>query len=473
MTAVPEAYYQFIMDYAPYVYVIPPDTPDTEWGKAAFAAAFAIDFLYEAHFNEQFEDRTTEIQTKIVNLADWILTQQSTNDTKLAYGGFKSKENSTDYYSVDACRAIPSLIKAYELTNNTDYLNAAVLAGATFLYNMQHKPSQLGIHDKYYGGFARAVTDADAWLQQMDVESLYGLIALKMLCKHDTTNKSKYETMMTDATGFYRSGFEQLYLYYDPPPSGDAKWHRITPKETTVHDDSFAYALLGFHNHEGWTTTVQKVYNYINAIGPNVQYPAYNPAVCWAGYIDVVSRSPACDYYDAVTAGILWKIRKEQDKPSLWFSMKIIEKHQQEFMYWGVKHEDFSYVENKKAMATVCWLSLMHLNFEEPSTRFTQILRSRGENVTLHPIIETGEKTSYGEPVDIQAIISPTRIGEILIAPGYLIEDYITVYVFASLRQHDKLRWKGKDYEAQSVQPFSLKGEKAHFKVVCRRLISS
>lgn len=473
MTTVPQAYYQFVMDYAPYVYVIPPDTPDPEWGKAAFAAAFAIDFLYEAYFDEQFEDRKTEINSKIVNLADWILTQQCTNQDELAYGGFKSNENSTHYYSIDACRAIPSFLEAYELTNNVNYLNAAVRAAATFLYNMQHKPSELGVHDKYYGGFARAVTNTDEWLQQMDIECLYGLIGLKMLCKHDSANKSKYETMITDGIDFYRSGFEQFYLYYDPPPNGDADWHRVGLNEKTIYDDSFAYALLGLYNYEGWSTTVQKIYNFINAIVASAQYPAYNPAVCWAGYIDVISRSPTCNYYDAVTAGILWKIRKERDKPSLWFSMKIINLHQDQFMYWGVKHDDFGFVENKKAMATVCWLSLMYLNYEEPSTRFTQVLRSKGENVTLYSIVETGEKVSYGEPVDIQAIVSPTRTGEILIESGYLIEDYITAYVFAPLRHHDKLRWKGRDYEVQSVQPFSFKGETAYFKAVCRRLVGS
>ena len=179
MTAVPQAYYQFVMDYAPYVYIIPPNTPDAEWGRAAFAAAFAIDFLYEAYFDQQFEDRRTEIRSKIVSLANWILTQQCTNDAKLAYGGFRSNENSTYYYSVDGCRVIPSLLKAYELTSNADYLNAAVLAGATFLYNMQHKPRELGVHDKYYGGFTRAVTETDAWLQQMDVESGFDWTQIK------------------------------------------------------------------------------------------------------------------------------------------------------------------------------------------------------------------------------------------------------------------------------------------------------
>lgn len=76
MADVPEAYYQFVMDYAPYAYVIPPNTPDSETGRTDFAAAFAIDFLYEAYFNAQFEDRKTEISSKIVSLANWILTQQ-------------------------------------------------------------------------------------------------------------------------------------------------------------------------------------------------------------------------------------------------------------------------------------------------------------------------------------------------------------------------------------------------------------
>ena len=172
MAKVPEAYYQFVMDYAPYVYVVPESGPDMEWGRAAFAAAFAVDFLFEAYFDPQFDARSSEIEAKIVELADWILTQQCTDNQKQAYGGFKSVENSTAYYSVDACRTIPALLKAYELTTNAAYLNSAKLAAITFLRNTQQKPSQLGLHDRYYGGFARAVTLSDAWLVQMDVECM-------------------------------------------------------------------------------------------------------------------------------------------------------------------------------------------------------------------------------------------------------------------------------------------------------------
>jgi len=469
---VPEAYYQFVMDYAPYVYVVPPGVPDIEWGRVSFAAAFAIDFLYEAYSKVQFENRRAEIANKIVSLADWILTQQCTESGKNAYGGFKSTENSTHYYSVDACRIIPSLLKAYKLTGNTAYLDSAKLAGAIFLYNMQHKPSELGIHDKYYGGFARAVTTADVWLQQMDIECLYGLVGLKMLCEYDSSNINKYQTLMREAVDFYRSGFERFYLYYDPLPNGDADWHRVGLNETTIYDDSFAYALLGLYDYEGWSSTVQRVYKFIIAINASAEYPAYNPHICWSGYIDVVSRCPACDYYDAVTAGILWKIRKNHDKPSFEFSMKVIETHPEEFMYWGVKHADYSAVENRKAMATVCWLSMFYLNYETPLTRFTQILLSKGEEVTLFPIVEAADKVSYGETVTIKVIVFPTRIEEILIEPGYFLNDYVTIYTFAPLRVHDKINRKGVDYEVRSVQAFDWKGETVYFKANCRRLIT-
>jgi hypothetical protein len=458
---VPEAYYQFVMDYAPYVYVIPPNIPDPAFGRAAFAAAFAIGFLFEAYSAKQFEDRKIDIYNKIVSLADWILTQQCTDPARKAYGGFKSTEGSTYYYSVDACRVIPSLLKAYELTNDTDYLNSAKLAGATFLKTMQDQQT--------YGGFARAVTIADAWLQQMDIECLYGLVGLKLLAEeYDTTNVSAYQNMMTKAVDFLRKGFENLWLYYDP---SDNEWHRIGLSENEIYDDPFAYALLGLYDYEGWSLTCQKVYDFINSIRASGQYPAYNPAICWAGYIDVISRFSACDYYDAVTSGILWKIRKHHDKPSLEFSMKIIDKHQDQFMFWGVKHADYSYVENKKAMATVCWLSLLYLNYEPPTTRFTQILRQNGETITLYPIKEAQDQTSYGEGLDIKAIVSPARAEEILIEPGYILNDYLTIHVFTPIRQHDKIRRKGVDYEVLDIQAFDWRGETAHFKATLRRLI--
>ena len=539
MGVVPEAYYQFMMHYAPYFYVIatamsqdPPsgqknvtvadgtkfqagypveikddahaewntvasvagnvvtmvnnlaytyyvakngkvEDPDPSYGRGAFPAAFAIDFLYQAYSTSQFSNKQTEIKNKIIELADFILTQQCMDNTKKAYGGFKNAEAGTEYWSIDAGRSIPPLLKAYTLTSTVGYLDAAKLAGYTFLYNMQHQPSILGVHDKYYGGFARYVTIADAWSQPMNVEDLYDFIGLKMLAEtYDTANKTSYETMMSDAVGFLRSGFEALYLWFDPKPSGDGEWHRVGINETEVYDDPMSFALLGLYTYEGWSLTCQRVYNSIQSIRASAQYPAYHPAICWPGYIDVVTRFPACSYYDAITSGILWKIRAAYDKPSFAFSMKVIEKYQEEFMNWGPLFTDYSPVTAQKAMANVSWLSLLFLNYQEPLTSFTRIVRSKGEHLLLYPIRQAADTVTYGEPLDILAIVSPTRIDEIFIEPGYLINDYITVYTFAPLRHHDKIRRKGEDYEVLGIQAFDFQNEIAYFKASCRRLIA-
>ncbi len=256
------------------------------------------------------------------------------------------------------------------MNSQTDsrYLDTAKLAGGTFLKTMQDQQS--------YGGFARAVTIGDAWLLQMDVECLYGLIGLNMLAeKHDVPNSVVYQDIMSKAIGFLGNGFENLWLSYDP---SDGKWHRVGLNENEVYDDPFAYALLGLYDFEGWSASCQRVYNCLNSIRANAKYPAYNPAVCWAGYIDIISRFSACDYYDAVTSGILWKIRSNHDKPSLEFSIKVLEKHSEEFMFWGAKHADYSYVENKQAMVTVCWLAHLFLNYEEPSTHIHKDFKKQG-----------------------------------------------------------------------------------------------
>jgi hypothetical protein len=462
MGTVPEAYFQFVMDYAPYVYIIPPNTPDPDFGKGVLAASFAIDFLCEAYSAQQFEDRKAEIYYKIVSLSDWVLTQQCIDSSRKAYGGFKSAETSSYFYSVDACRAIPSLLRAYELTKDNRYLEAAKLAGGSFLKTMQDQQT--------YGGFARAVTIQDAWLLQMDVECLYGLIGLNMLSQRYLEGNATYERMMDKAAFFLGIGFENLWQHFDPT---DGKWHRVGLTENEVYDDPFAYAMLGLYEFEGWSDSCQKVYNYLNSIRANSTYPAYNPAVCWAGYINVIRRFSASDYYDAVTSGILYKIRNNHDKPSLQLSVEIISKHSEEFMFWGAKHTDYSYVENKQAMATVCWLAHLFLNYEEPSTQFTKILKSRGEAIQLFPIREAAATLDYGEPLDLLTIVSALKAEQVMLEAGYYLSDYLALYTFLPVRVHNKIRRQGEDYEIQTVTPFTFADQCVYFKSIARRLIDS
>jgi hypothetical protein len=540
MGLVPDAYYQYVMHYAPWFYVIttamtadPPagqknvtvangalfsanmpveikDSAHAEWnevdsvlgnvvtmktnlaytyyvakggtvdhgdkayGKGAFPAAFAIEFLTEAYSASQFVALQATILAKIVELADWLLTQQCLDVAKYAYGGFFSADGGSECWSIDGGRCIPALLKAYALTNDVDYLNASKLAGYTYLYTMQQQPAILGIHDRYYGGFANKVNLAQAWDTVMSIENLYCLIGLKMLNDtYDTANAARYTAMMLDAATFLRVGFEQLYLYYQPPPSGSGVWYRVGLADTEIYDDPMSFALLGLYYYEAWSLSCQRVYNFVQAIRASGQYPAYWPEICWPGYIDVVTRFPACAYYDAITSGILWKIRAERDPPSLKLAFDVINKYSDEFLYWGPVFTDYSPITPQKAMANVTWLARMFLNYSEPLTRFTRILSSKGEAVLLYPVRQAVETVSYGEPLDVLAVVSPVRAEEVLLEAGYLLNDYLAFYTFVPVRVHDKIRRQGEDYELEKPTPFTYENQRIYFKTVAKRLIAT
>ena len=463
-----EKYIQFVIDYAPYFYVIPESGPDESFGKGTAAAAHAIDFLYEAYNDRRFEDSKNEILNKIVELAEFIVSLQCNQPDSYSYGGFKNLEAGTSYYSIDAMRAIPALIKAHELTGNQAYLDSAILAGGTFLYNMQKKPSEIGVHDKYYGGFAQAVTEDGVWSPEMRIVDLYGLKALKKL--HDLTSDQKYAEMIDDMLAFYRYGIENFYLMFSPGPDGDGRWHRTGIGESAVFDDDFAYALNALYEYEGWTSTVRRVYGHLNASDCNSQYPAYNPAVCWAGYIDVEAKAPACQYYDAVSAGILWHIRRKHDKISYECSRKIIEKYHGNFMFWGLKFENYSPIEDKQSIITVSWLGIFLTRYKPINTTFTKILGSLGEKITFYPLVEEGEKASYGDEIEIEAVVEPLRSEEIVFESGYMESDQIKVYVYFPIRNRDRIEWKGRLYEVGPVEEYSFRGETVYKASVCRRV---
>jgi hypothetical protein len=289
---------------------------------------------------------------------------------------------------------------------------------------------------------------------------------------YDTTNKTRYETMMSDAIAFLRSGFEDLYLWFDPKHSGDGKWHRVGLSETYVYDDSISFALLGLYTYESWSLTCQRVYNFLETIRASAQYPAYNPAICWPGYIDVVQRFPACAYYDALTSGILWKIRAAHDKPSLAFSMQTISNYQDKFLFWGPIFTDYTPITPQKAMANVTWLAQLFLNYSDPTTNFTKVLDLQGENLILYSIREAADQAFYGEGMSIKGTVTIGIASEIVIEPGYIVEDNITIYTFLPPRVHDKIRRVGVDYEVTTVQRFDLNEDPEYYKSACRRLIT-
>ncbi|RLG93068.1 hypothetical protein DRO34_01330 [Candidatus Bathyarchaeota archaeon] len=463
-------YLDFVLENAPYFYYLPSEgTVDMEWGRGPAPASFAIEFLAEAYAAEEFADRKSEIYSKIVELADYLLSIQCVNADKLAYGGFRSRDDSAYYYSIDAMRAVPALLKAYDVTGTSSYLDSVLLAGGTFLFNMQHKPSELGVHEEYYGGFAQAVTIEDSWLPEMHVVDLYGLVALD--CLHVRTNEAKYSAMASDALGFYRTGFEGLYLKFTPKPSGDGAWHRIGDGETQIYDDDFGYALYGLFQHEGWTASVKNVYERLNTVSACAEHPAYDAAFCWAGYLDVVNRKPACNYYDVVTAGILHPLRNGYDPSAAEHSVSIVLRNPEAFKYWGVKFDDYTPVENKQSTITVSWIARLLLNYRPFFSAFAKILRTYGEEI----IIRRRKHKSSGEIVytdeaSALALVRPVKAEDLFIASGHGLGEYVRIYLTIHIAHGDHVVIRGVEYEVQPVQEFRFRDRLMYRTALCRRL---
>jgi hypothetical protein len=153
--------------------------------------------------------------------------------------------------------------------------------------------------------------------------------------------------------------------------------------------------------------------------------------------------------------------------------MQIVEKYQNEFMNWGPTFTDYSPITPAKAMANVSWLAQLFLNYVEPATDLNRILALNGENLTLFPLLDVGDRTSYADGLPLKAIVATGTAGELVFEVGYAMQDYITVYSFVPLRVHDKVRRANVDYEVQTVQPFAVSGDPEYFKSVCRRLLGT
>jgi len=80
---------------------------------------------------------------------------------------------------------------------------------------------------------------------------------------------------------------------------------------------------------------------------------------------------------------------------------------------------------------------------------------------------------SYAEAVDIRALVSPARVEEVILEPGYIINDYLAIHVFAPIRHHDKVRRKGVDYEVMDIQEFDFQGETMYRRATLRRLLGA
>jgi hypothetical protein len=169
---------------------------------------------------------------------------------------------------------------------------------------------------------------------------------------------------------------------------------------------------------------------------------------------------------------ILWKIRKEHDAPSFKLAHDVAEKYAEEFLDWGPLLQITRPLRPQSDCE--CFLiGRMFLNYDEPLSQFTRILKTKGESVQLLSILQQVPTSDYSEPLDLLAVVSPMKAEQVPIEPGYYLNDYLVFYTFIPIRNHDKLRRQGQDYEVQTVTPFIYDGERFYFKSITRRLLTS
>jgi hypothetical protein len=123
-------------------------------------------------------------------------------------------------------------------------------------------------------------------------------------------------------------------------------------------------------------------------------------------------------------------------------------------------------------MANVTWLGEFFINYIEPETDFTELLGLNGDELTLFPIIAAADEVSWGQPINLLGMVTIGTATELILEPGYITQERITVFSFLPVRVHDKIRYSGVDYEVITVSDYDMNGDPQFFKSVCRKLIT-
>ena len=111
-------------------------------------------------------------------------------------------------------------------------------------------------------------------------------------------------------------------------------------------------------------------------------------------------------------------------------------------------------------------------------TRFEQILRKMGEDITWHKRQEgaidpeTGDRIVTWITESIKAIVQQVSAGEVFVEAGYANEDYIRICVIADVKHKDKVTCRNEDYEVLVPEAFHFRGTFEYRTALCRRLIA-
>jgi len=111
-------------------------------------------------------------------------------------------------------------------------------------------------------------------------------------------------------------------------------------------------------------------------------------------------------------------------------------------------------------------------------TRFEQLLKREGENVTWHKRQEgavdpeTGDRTITWTTETIKAVVHSVSTGEIVVEAGHTSEDYIRIFVSADIKHKDKITYQSTEYEVLPPESVYFRGVLENRAALCRRLVS-
>ncbi|MCL4766373.1 MAG: hypothetical protein KJZ80_09085 [Hyphomicrobiaceae bacterium] len=318
----------FVLRHAPMKQVEPrAGTPNPKIGKAPGSACEVIRFLTVV----ARADRTdTELPSKIMALADWVIGLQNAREDSPGFGGVPSTPDlpapaSGYFYTIDAGFCGGAMFALWDLTKEERYRRSGLLF-ADFLVRMQSGPgrpyARPADEPDGFCEFVVGAGSAPAWNCDRHVKSLSALPVLRRAAV--LSGDPRYEAAAKAARAFLVPGLAGAWEHADAEALVGCRqqecprvWRRVQGPQGQpdyfVYGDTLAYALRGLFEYEGASPTVRALYEtFAGYRGKADKTRRYDGRIAFAGYMHPASASPDpfSAYYDLVTLGILHSLRR-------------------------------------------------------------------------------------------------------------------------------------------------------------------
>jgi hypothetical protein len=297
--------------------------PNAKIGRSPGSACEVMRFLARAI---ETGTATEGARDKLLSLADWIMSLQSSDTGKPWLGGVPSTPDlpapgNRYYYTIDAAFCGEAMLRTFQVSADERHLKSAV-DFADFLVAMHQGTARQG--GSAATGFCEFVigTGRGTWQCDTFVKNLIALPVLRDVARQ--TGQERYNATAARARAFLVQGLAGAWEYAEASGGAACKsgscapvWRRVQgphkQRDYFVYGDTLAYGLRGLFDYEGASPTVRKLYaDFAGYRGKGAKTKSYDGGIAFAGYMrpDVREPDDFSAYYDLVTLGILHKLRR-------------------------------------------------------------------------------------------------------------------------------------------------------------------